>query len=476
MNEQNETANMPVKTNPLKGIVKLPEKLGFTTFSMSLNIAYNLKSLYYLYFLTNVLLIPVGTAGIMMLLGTVWDAVNDPLIGLWSANHTFKSGEKVRPFALLCGVPWAITLVLLFTKLSSSTTVSVILGLVIYFIFEALYTFLCMPYNSLASLASHYDEDRKSINGFRSLGGALGSGIGSVAVVPLVKLFGGLTSGSKIIGPEDAPALFKTALVLGAIAIIGSLVHYFTSKERVKQVSGDDTKLGFFEAYGMLFKCKSWVLDMVYVICYGVCNALIMQNVNYYAAYILGDSSKATPILAVYLVMAIVVSLTTPYIDRKIGRKRTMLLGAAFLILGKIPFIIAPYSEIMVFVNAFTVGIGSTIAFVMFNTNRNNIADLVEWQSGRRLDSMIGAGENLISKLGEALTLYGITFFLERAGFNAEIAVQPQATLDTIIVFLGWAPFAVAIVMLIALLIMDIEKEMNEWRPQDKAYTENTLD
>ena len=29
-------------------------------------------------------------------LGTIWDAVNDPLIGLWTANHTFKNGEKMN--------------------------------------------------------------------------------------------------------------------------------------------------------------------------------------------------------------------------------------------------------------------------------------------------------------------------------------------------------------------------------------------
>ena len=30
-----------------------------------------------------------------------------------------------------------------------------------------------------------------------------------------------------------------------------------------------------------------------------------------------------------------------------------------------------------------------------FNTNRNNIADLIEWQSGRRIDSLVSTGDNL---------------------------------------------------------------------------------
>ena len=49
-----------------KGVVKLPEKLGYMAYSTSANIVFNFKSLYYLIFLTNVLQIPVLTAGTMM--------------------------------------------------------------------------------------------------------------------------------------------------------------------------------------------------------------------------------------------------------------------------------------------------------------------------------------------------------------------------------------------------------------------------
>ena len=154
-----------------KKVVKTGEKLGFLGFSCANNIAYNLKSMYYFTFLTLILKIDVLAAGFILTLGTIWDAVNDPLIALYSANHTFKNGEKLRPYALYMCVPWAITLVLLFTNFHLSSVWTVIVCILVYFIYEALDTFLCMPYNSLASLASRSDEDRKSINAFRSLGG-----------------------------------------------------------------------------------------------------------------------------------------------------------------------------------------------------------------------------------------------------------------------------------------------------------------
>ena len=77
--------------------LKLPEKLGFGSFSAASNIVYQFKSLYYLFFLTDVLKIDMGIAGTILSLGIVWDAINDPLVGYFAVNHRFKNGERVRP-------------------------------------------------------------------------------------------------------------------------------------------------------------------------------------------------------------------------------------------------------------------------------------------------------------------------------------------------------------------------------------------
>lgn len=446
-----------------KGIIKLKEKLGFMAFSSALNLVYTFKNLYYLIFLTNVLKIDVLMAGTMLTLGTIWDAVNDPLIGIWSANHTFKNGEKVRPFNLIFCVPWAISVVLLFSDFKTSQTLTVILGLAIYFVFESFHTFLGMPYNSMGALASPHDSDRRSINAFRSLGGVLGSGIGSVAVTPLVKLFGGLQGKGAIIGVQDARALFLTACTMGVICIVGSLIHYFTTKERVRQISDADEKISLAQGYKMLFGCKSWVLNMLYIICYGVNNTIIMNSINYYAAYVLGESSAATPILAVYLVFTVLFSIIGPTIDEKLGRKKTMLLAATVMLLGKIPFIISPFTTFTVYINALTLGFGGSITFIMFNTNRNNISDIIEWQNGRRIDSLVSSGDNLASKLAEAGAIQLIAFSLKLAGFSEALKLnQTPQTIMMINSFLGWIPAIVIIVMILVVSKMDVAKEMKE--------------
>lgn len=446
-----------------KGVVKLPEKLGYMAYSTSANIVFNFKSLYYLIFLTNVLQIPVLTAGTMMTLGTIWDVTNDPIIGVFAGNVKFKSKEKIRPYLLVIAIPWALGLILLFTDFNLTQTLAVIVSLLIFFFYEIANTFRGIVYNGLGALASNNDDDRKSINAFRSLGACLGSGIGAVAVTPIVRLFGGLQEKNAIIGKGDARALFLTALVMGGLCVFGCLVHYFTSKERVQEKEEHDDSVSIKDTYKMLFKCKSWVWNMLYIMGYGICNTLIMSAINYYAAYILGSSSKATPILAAYLVVSIIMSLLTPKIDTLLGRKKTMYLGVISQIVGKVIFMLNPTNEIFIYINAISVGFGATITFIMLNQNRNNISDVVEIQNHRRLDAMVSTGDNLASKLAEALVTQLMAFALAAAGFNEALKInQTVATKNVICGLLGLVPCIVLVGMLITIRFLDIEKEKKE--------------
>lgn len=445
------------KTPPIRAM----EKIGFATFSTASNVVFNFKDLFYLFFLTNVMGIRIDHAGLITAVGIVWDAINDPMVGYWAVNHQFKNGEKCRPFALWCSVPWAVTVVLMFTSFDVSYGMKLGIAMAVYFLFELFNTFAAIPYNSMGSLATNVDADRRSINVARNLGGCVGSGIGSIALYPLLGLFGGLDAAGNVAQDENGRrAFFLAAMVMGCVCIIGSLVHYFTTKERVKQQSEDQSRIRISQVAKMLLSCRSWVMNTLYIICYGMLNLLIMSTINYYATYVLGSASAATPILAVFLGTAVVTTIAASAIDRKLGRRKTMVTGAIIYMLGKIWFVLDPYSMGAIYVNGITVAVAMNLAFVLFNTNRNNIADLIEWRSGRRIDSLVSTCDNLASKLSKAAANLMMTGTLAAAGFNAELPVQPQSAIDTICALLGWVPMLIAAVMLVIAWFHPIEKEM----------------
>ncbi|MBQ6217852.1 MAG: MFS transporter [Erysipelotrichaceae bacterium] len=456
-----------------KKTIGLLEKLGFMSFSASTNIVFNFKSTYYKFFLTSILLIDPVAASNMALVSTFWDIANDPLIGVWADNIRFKSGEKVRPWLKYIAVPYAVGMVLLFTDFGVSERWDIILGLTVFFFYEIVNTFRGIPYNGMGALASPNDEDRKSINAFRSLGACIGSGIGAVAVPMIVKAFGGLKD-HKVINSSDSPAIFKSAMFMGVLIVLGCLLHYFTTKERVRQVSDNTEKVGIVDTYKMLFRCKSWVRNMFYVMCYGVSTCLLTSSITYYCAYVLNNSSLATPIMAAYLVASIVFSIITPRIDSLLGRKKAMGLAAILQVVGKIPFILTPKSIINAFINAVFTGMGLTMTFVLFNTNRNAISDIVEVQNGRRMDAMVSTGDTLVSKIAEAAVDKLFLVALAAAGFSAKLAdeglLQNIATQNTINALLGWIPALVGILMFVCCIGIDTDKELREAIAEKGGY------
>ena len=450
------------ENSPIKRIGFM-EKFGFGTFSTASNVVFNFKDLFYLFFLTNVMGISVFHAGLITGIGIIWDAVNDPLVGYWAVNHRFKNGEQCRPFALWCAVPWAVTTVLMFTCFDVAYAMKLAIAMVIYFLFELFNTFVAIPYNSMGSLATNLDADRRSINVARNLGGCVGSGIGGVALYPLLKLFGGLDAAGNIVaGDPGKRAFLYAAMVMGLVCIIGSLVHYFTTRERVKQISEDESKMSVKEVAKMLLGSRSWVMNTLYIVCYNVLNLLIMSTINYYATYIIGSSAASTPLMAMYLAASVLFTFLSIPIDKRLGRRKTMISAAIVYILGKTWFIINPYSMGAIYLNAFSVAYAMSIAFVMFNTNRNNISDLIEWQSGRRIDSLVSTGDNLAAKLAKAAANLAMTGALALAGFDAEMAVQPPAAINTICALLGWVPAVLSIAMLLVVIFHPIEKEVAE--------------
>ncbi|MDR1641932.1 MAG: glycoside-pentoside-hexuronide (GPH):cation symporter [Clostridiales bacterium] len=442
--------------------VGIGEKLGFMAFSGSNNIVYQFKSIYYLFFLTEVAKVGMYWAGVIMTIGAIWDAVNDPLIGFWAVNRRFKNGDAARPFALWHSVPWAVTVVLLFSDFQLSTTLTIVIATLVYILFEVFNTTVGIPYNSMGGLATNIDSERRSINVFRNLGGCIGSGVGALACLPLLKLFGALDSSGNLADATSRRGFVIVAMIMGSLIILGGFIHYFTSKERVSSQSGTWEKVKAVEIAKMLFKTRSWRLNMIYIICYGLTNLLLMSCVAYYATYVLGSTGAAINIQAAYLVASIVSSFFVNALDAAIGRRMSMVFAAAIAILGKIWFIIAPSQLGAIYVNAITVGISVTFAFVLFNTNRNNIVDIIEHRDGKRIDSMIATSDNLVSKLAVAFGTFLITFSLGNAGYDANQAQQPAAVISAINFMLGWAPLIASAVMVVAAFRLPIEDDLRK--------------
>jgi len=159
----------------------LTTKLAYGAGDFGPAIAANILVFYLLFFLTDVAGLPAGLAGSVLMIGKIFDAINDPIIGLLSDRTQTRWGRRlpwmlagIIPFALLNWAEWIIP------HFSNDRTVNQ-WGLFAYYVaigmgFNLFFTIVNLPYTALTpELTQNYNE-RTRLNSFRfvfSIGGSI---------------------------------------------------------------------------------------------------------------------------------------------------------------------------------------------------------------------------------------------------------------------------------------------------------------
>ncbi len=443
------------------------EKFGLGFFSVSCNIVIQFVSAYILFYFTDVFGLSPAVAGMIISFGVIWDGINDPLIASYADNHRFKNGERVRPYQLYICVPLAITTVLMFFPVQLSPAMKIVYALLIYVIFYSLTTFLRLPSYAMPTLATPSTSQRLSINAYVSGGASLGGVLATVLCWPLVRAFAGVDAAGEMINPQRG--FVMGAAAVGLIIVAGSLFSFFTTRERVRPMQSQSERLTILQSFKMLMKNYNFRWNTAFATLYFVNNALLTTTLVYYCKYVLMDSAANTPIMAVFAVGSLVALPFVKKLDLKLGRRKFMMVGAGLALLAKIPYVIAPYSLAMMMVSTLIVGLSVAINIVVFSTTRADVSDLVEFEHGRRIDSMVINLMGFINKCGTSLTTLLIGLTLQLAGYDSVRLVQPAPVTGAIIALMGWTAMAVCAAMVFCASKITVEKDvaaMNQAKAQ----------
>ena len=451
---------------------KLPysEKLGNGLFSGGNNLLNQFLNTFILYYFTNVFGLSPAIAGMVISFGLIWDGINDPLIATFADNHRFRRGERFRPYMIIISFPLAIVTVLLFTAFQLPYAMKIVYCLVSYFIFYSLTTLLRLPMYNMMTLATTDLSERLSLNVYSSGGASIGSILAGIMLWPMVRAFAGLDpTTSEMVNPQRGFTL--GAAVIGLIIIGCSLFYYFNSKERVP-VPDEENRIGIWKSLAILWKNHDFRVNTIFSTLYWVCNTLSTVITVYYTQYVLNNSGLTTLVMGCFALGSVVALPFVKKLDIRLGRRKSMMIGAGLVALAKLIFVPFPRSMVAVMIHAFLLGFSIAINIVMFSMTRAEVSDIIEHEQGRRLDSMISNLQGLINKCGTSLTTFAIGIALEVTGYNAELLEQPGTVINMIISLEGWIPLIVALLFVYSASRSTIEKEIAKLRALQQAVAE----
>ncbi|MBV6647900.1 MAG: MFS transporter, partial [Cyclobacteriaceae bacterium] len=153
----------------------LKEKLGYASGDLASNLFWQTFMFFLPIFYTDVFQLPLIQIGLLFSITRIWDAVNDPVMGM-IADRTHTKWGKFRPYLLWGALPFGVIGILTFSTPDLSATGKIIYAWVTYSLMMMVYTFVNIPYSALMGVLTNDESERTSISSYRFMF-AFGAGL-----------------------------------------------------------------------------------------------------------------------------------------------------------------------------------------------------------------------------------------------------------------------------------------------------------
>lgn len=460
------------------GRLSLKEKIGYSVGDTASNLFFQTFIFFLLFFYTDVFGIPASAVATIFLIGRIWDAVNDPLMGA-IADRTNSRFGKFRPYLLYAAIPFGFLGFIMFVTPNFSTQGKVIYAFVTYNLMMMIYTVINVPYSALMGVISPNSQERTVVSSFRFVAAFIGQFIVQFAVLRLVSVFG---KGNEVKGWEGAMA------VIAGFSVLLWWTAFATTKERVKPIKEQKNPLK--QDLADLFKNVPWLLIGSATIFQLLFNVIRGGSIVYYFKYVVQDQqisllgktlsvsyqSLTSAFLLAGTLMTILGAILTNFFSTTFGKSRCYVgfLGIA-VISSALFYVLKPEDLVLMFIlqilASFSVGPVSVLQWAIYT----DAADYSEWKTGRRATALIMAASLFCLKLGIALGGSIQGWILSAIGFVANVAQSPTS-LKGIRMLMSVIPAAAGFIAVTLMLfyplnnkkMLQIEKDLAERRKKSR--------
>jgi len=363
------------------------------------DMVYSLVSMYLIYYLTDVIHLPTNTlwwvTGIV-LCARIFDAFNDPVMGLIVDNTNTKYG-KFKPWIAFGAVASGMLTILIYTDLGLSGTPFLILFSIIYLLWGVSFTTNDISYWSMLPTLSVHQSEREKIGSIARICANIGLFFVVAGIVPITTGLGNYL-GSLQKGYVAFAVIVVAIMWIGQCITLLGVKEPGTFKEKKQHTSLKELIFVIIKNDQLLYTAIAMALFMI-----GYFTTTSFGL--YFFKYAYGDEGMYSVFAIILGVSQIAALVVFPLFSKRFER-RTLFTGSVILIVvGYIVFFFAP-TNTMLFI-----GIAGMMLFVgqafvqllmlMF------LADSVDYghlKLGRRNDSISFSLQPFINKMGGAIS------------------------------------------------------------------------
>lgn len=371
---------------------------------------------FYTVFLTNAIGISPLLAGTVPLIGHIWDAITDPIMGNITDRTTSKMGAK-RFYMLIGSFATAITFITLWLPFRADSKAAVfVFFALMYCLFSTGSTILMVPYNGLLPDMIDDYATRSRFSNVRMIWSTLGSMV--CGVVPTIL----------ISDTTKATAYMRCAVIFAVLFLATCLVTVFGTWEN-QRPPVKSRLIDSFSHAGSAFRCRSFRL-FIGIYLTGQCGTDFVTGMAvYYMKDSLNRYDQRTMLMAVIIVSQLVGMLIWGPVMARTSKKTTILIGAPIRIASTL--LLLPFSHlnanvIPILILAAGIGIGNAATLTSIFAIMADMPDVDELMTSVHRPGVVSGMSTFARKISSGLSSWLIGVLLSVVGYDEDIATAGQ--------------------------------------------------
>ncbi len=419
---------------------------------------------YYNQYLTDVLGFTAAKgawiAGFMVLfplISKIIDAITNLVMAKIIDSTTCKQG-KVRPWLLISAPFVLVTVVLLFWMPFQNVKAQAVWIVVMFNLYYSVsYTMWNMSKELMPAVSTRNVNQRKNLSTAAQIVGSVGTGLVSILFPTILAVV------CRMVHGDNAKGYLLSVSVIATLAVITTFVQYFYTRERVTEERRNQSGIAkeeaarlevhkeasMMEQFRACLKSKYWILFVLVVLIYNICNNMRNIALIYYSGWVVHGNAYGEVAATQAKFQMIALSPMGPGIllmlplTKKFGRTKTIWTTSILTILGSVWAYLSMGKGVMIYAGTALSAIGNIAFTYLLMTYMGDIIDQVEWKTGIRTDGLTGGvvSAMFMFAVGVAQGLFNLGLMVtgytqpQQIGANGEIllyADQPAAAVNWI--------------------------------------------
>jgi glycoside/pentoside/hexuronide:cation symporter, GPH family len=427
--------------------------LGWGVGALTTAMMANIFNLLVLRFATDYLGIAAATAGLLLAVSKLYDAVSDPVIGAVSDHWKSPRGRR-RPFLLIAGFLCPLSIIALFFVPALEGQALLVYYFFALMIFSTAFGLWNVPYLAMAAEMTNDYHDRSRLVSFRVNGGALGLLLSSIGGPWLLVFLGGGRMGHQ-----------GMALTMAGLILLTSLACYFMTRDAPFTTRTKTVKLPAFHQISLVFTN-------------GPLGLLILQKMFWYFGFAINQASLAFFIRyvaqlsdmwlgAYYMILPVGIIASQPFwlrISKVIEKKYASMIAMAIFGTLELSWLLSgpDESKILIVLRLLGLGFGAGGAILLIQSMFNDTIEYDYLRTGQRREGAFTGLFSLTEKIFSAIGVAAFGGFLGIMGYISSrgqgVVEQPDSAVSAIGIGFAVVPFCTAIASILVISMYGLSR------------------